>query len=411
MAGPAGVGYNGGAMDFRLSPREEGFRRELTEWLARSLPEHRREFPPSDDELTFHPDRSFDSSLAWHKRLHAGGWVGIHWPKEYGGRGASLIEQMLFAEEMIRAGAPPGVNMIGLTMVGPAVIHHGSEAQKARWLAPILSADEIWCQGFSEPGAGSDLANLQARAVLEGGHFVVTGQKVWTSNAHRSHFCILLVRTDPAAPKHKGISCLLVDMTSPGITIRPLVQVTGDAEFNEVFFDQVRVPREHLLGGLHGGWDVAITVLMHERMAIGNTVILHQYVDRLLDLARAWRCDGERAAEDPALRQALAQVYVEARTLRLTGLRYITRQLRGEPPGPEGSVLKVAFTDTYKKMAEAAQGVIGPYAQLWRGSPWAPDGGRWAFQALFALRFGIAGGTTEIQRNIVGERILGLPKG
>ncbi len=398
-------------MDFGLSEREEGFRRELREWLGRNLPEHRKRFPPSDDELTFHPDKSFDSSLAWHKRLHAGGWVGIHWPKEYGGRGASLVEQMIFAEEMIGAGAPPGVNMIGLTMVGPAVIHHGTEAQKARWLSPVLSADEIWCQGFSEPGAGSDLANLSTRAVLDGDHFVVNGQKVWTSNAHRSHHCILLVRTDPQAPKHKGISCLLVDMKSPGITIRPLVQITGDAEFTEVFFDQVRVPKANLLGVLNGGWDVAITVLMHERMAIGNTVILHQYIDRVLDLARRWPRAGGAASADQVLRQALAQVYIEGRALRLTGLRYVTRQLRGAAPGPEGSVLKLAFTDTYKKMAEAATQILGPAHQLWRGEPGAPDGGRWAFQTLFALRFGIAGGTTEIQKNIVGERILGLPKG
>jgi alkylation response protein AidB-like acyl-CoA dehydrogenase len=318
---------------------------------------------------------------------------------------------MIFAEEMIGAGAPPGVNMIGLTMVGPAVIHHGTEEQKARRLRPILGADEIWCQGFSEPGAGSDLANLSTRAVEDGEHFVVSGQKVWTSNAHRSHYCILLVRTDPQTPKHKGISCLLVNMKSPGITIRPLVQITGDAEFSEVFFDQVRVPKANLLGVLNGGWDVAITVLMHERMAIGNTVILHQYINSVLDLARRWPRDGGVASADPVLRQALAQVYIEGRALRLTGVRYITRQLRGEAPGPEGSVLKLAFTDTYKKMAEAATQILGPAHQLWRGAPGSPDGGRWAFQALFALRFGIAGGTTEIQKNIVGERILGLPKG
>ena len=398
-------------MDFSYSEREEGFRRELSEWLRESLPEHRKQFPASDDELTYHPDKSFDSSLAWHKRLHAGGWVGIHWPKEFGGRGASLVEQMIFAEEMIRAGAPSGVNMIGLTMVGPAVIHHGTEGQKARWLPPILSAEEIWCQGFSEPGAGSDLANVSTRAVEDGDDFVVSGQKVWTSNAHRSHFCILLVRTDPQAPKHKGISCLLVDMKSPGITIRPLVQITGDAEFNEVFFDQVRVPRANLLGAANGGWDVAITVLMYERMAIGNTIFLHQYIDRVLDLARRWPRGEGVASADPVLRQALAQVYIEGRALRLTGLRYITRQLRGRAPGPEGSVLKVAFSDTYKTMAEAATQILGPWHHLWRGAPGAPDGGRWAFQALFALRFGIAGGTTEIQKNIIGERILGLPKG
>jgi len=398
-------------MDFSYSDREGGFRRELREWLAVNLAEHRKRFPPSDDELTLHPDRSFDSSLAWHKRMHAGGWVGIHWPKEYGGRGASLIEQMIFTEELIAAGAPPGVNIIGLTMVGPAIIQHGTEEQRRRWLPPVLSADEIWCQGFSEPGAGSDLASLSTRAVEEGDEFVVSGQKVWTSNAHRSHSCILLVRTDPQAPKHRGISCLLVDMKSPGITIRPLVQITGDAEFNEVFFDQVRVPKANLLGPKNGGWEVAITVLMYERMAIGSTVILHHYIQRLLDLARRTRSDRGVAAADPLLRQEMAQIYLEGRALRLTGLRYLTRQLRGEAPGPEGSVLKLTLTETYRKMAETATRILGPAHQLWKGTDRAPEGGRWAFQALFALRFGIAGGTTEIQKNIVGERILGLPKG
>ena len=398
-------------MDFAYSESEEAFRRELREWLAVNLAEHRKRFPPSDDELTLHPDRSFESSLAWHKRMHAGGWVGIHWPKEYGGRGATLLEQMIFTEELIAAGAPPGVNIIGLTMVGPAVITHGTEAQRRRRLPPVLSADEIWCQGFSEPGAGSDLATLSTRAVEEGDDFVVSGQKVWTSNAHRSHYCILLVRTDPHAPKHRGISCLLVDMKSPGITVRPLVQITGDAEFNEVFFDQVRVPKANLLGPKNGGWEVAITILMYERMAIGSTVILHRYIDRLLSLARRTARDGEAAGADPILRQELARIYLEGRVLRLTGLRYITRQLRGEPPGPEGSVLKLTLTETYRAMAETAGRILGPTVQLWKGTEWAPEGGRWAFQALFALRFGIAGGTTEIQKNIIGERILGLPKG
>ncbi|MBI4608764.1 MAG: acyl-CoA dehydrogenase family protein [Candidatus Rokubacteria bacterium] len=397
-------------MDFSYGEREEGFRRELREWLAANLAEHRRVFPPSDDELTLHPDRSFDSSLAWHKRMHAGGWVGIHWPKEYGGRGASLIEQMIFTEELIAAGAPPGVNTIGLAMVGPAVIRHGTETQRQSWLRAILSADEIWCQGFSEPGAGSDLANLSTRAIEDGDSFVISGQKVWTSNAHRSHACILLALTDLAAPRHRGISCFRVDMQSPGITIRPLVQITGDAEFNEVFLDQVRVPKTNLVGAKNAGWKVAITILMYERMAVGSTVILHHYIQRLLALARRQPRDGGAAA-DPVLRQELAQIYLEGRLLRLTGLRYLTRQLRGEPPGPEGSVLKLALTDTYRKLAEAATRIVGPYHQLWKGTDRAPEGGRWAFQALFALRFGIAGGTTEIQKNIVGERMLGLPKG
>ena len=323
---------------------------------------------------------------------------------------------MLFQEEMVRAGAPAGVNTIGLMLAGPGIMEWGTEAQRRRFLPPILAADEIWCQGFSEPGAGSDLASLRTGAVLDGDTFRVSGQKVWTSNAHRSQWCILLVRTDPGAPRHEGISCLLVDMRSPGITVRPLVQLTGDAEFNEVFFDDVRVPRDHLLGPLHGGWKVAITVLMYERTGLGNQTSLHHFTRCLFDLARRTsRGDGlaapaSPASKDPVVRQALAQCWIETEALRLTSLRSVTRRLRGEPPGPEGSVPKLAFTEAYVRMAETAAGLLGLRGQLWRGTPRAPDGGRWAFQTLFARRFAIAGGTSEIQRNIIGDRVLGLPR-
>jgi alkylation response protein AidB-like acyl-CoA dehydrogenase len=397
-------------MDFAFSPAEEAFRLELREWLDRELPAHRVDWPATDDEFTLHPDRSFDACLAWHRRLHRGGWIGIAWPQAYGGRGASLVEQMIFQEEMVRAGAPPGVNTIGLMLAGPGIMEWGTEPQRRRFLPPILAAEEIWCQGFSEPGAGSDLAALGTRAVLEGDTFRVSGQKVWTSNAHRSQWCILLVRTDPAAPKHEGISCLLVDMRSPGITVRPLVQLTGDAEFNEVFFDDVRVPRDQLLGPLHGGWKVAITVLMFERTGLGNQTNLHHFTRCLLDLARRTPLGDGPASKDPVTRQALAQCWIETEALRLTSLRSVTRRLRGEPPGPEGSVLKLAFSEAYVRMAETASGLLGLRGQLWRGTPRAPDGGRWAFQTAFARRFAIAGGTSEVQRNIIGDRVLGLPR-
>ncbi len=317
---------------------------------------------------------------------------------------------MIFQEEMVRAGAPPGVNTIGLMLAGPGIMEWGTEAQRRRFLPPILAAEDIWCQGFSEPGAGSDLAALRTRAVLDGDVFRVSGQKVWTSNAHRSQWCILLVRTDPGAPKHEGISCLLVDMRSPGVSVRPLVQITGDAEFNEVFFDDVRVPREALLGPLHGGWKVAITVLMYERTGLGNQTNLHHFTRCLLDLARRTTRGAAPASKDPVVRQALAQCWIDAETLRYTSLRAVTRRLRGEPPGPEGSVLKLGFTDAYVRMAETASGILGLRGQLWRDAPQAPDAGRWAFQAVFARRFAIAGGTSEIQRNIIGERVLGLPR-
>ena len=275
----------------------------------------------------------------------------------------------------------------------------------------ILAAEDIWCQGFSEPGAGSDLAALGTRAVLDGDIFRVSGQKVWTSNAHRSQWCILLVRTDPAAPKHEGISCLLVDMRSPGITVRPLVQLTGDAEFNEVFFDDVRVPRDHLLGPLHGGWKVA----HHGSHARARGPRQPDEPPPLHPMPSRPRAADARtaiapASKDPVTRQALAQCWIETEALRLTSLRSITRRLRGEPPGPEGSVLKLAFSEAYVRMAETASGLLGLRGQLWRGAPGAPDGGRWAFQAVFARRFAIAGGTSEIQRGIIGDRVLGLPR-
>ena len=396
-------------MDFAYSEAEEAFRAEVRAWLAAELPAHRAVWPPDDDEFTLHPDRSFDACHAWHRRLHQGGWVGLHWPRACGGRGATLVEQMIFQEEMVRAGAPPGVNTIGLMLAGPAIMEWGTDAQKRRHLPAMLAADELWCQGFSEPGAGSDLAALQTRAVLDGDQFRISGQKVWTSHAHRAQWCILLVRTDPTAARHEGISCLLVDMASPGITVRPLVQITGDAEFNEVFLDDVRVPRAQLLGPLHGGWKVAITVLMYERTGLGNQTNLHHFTRLLLDLARRAGPAG-RAAADPVTRQALAQCWIDAEALRLTGLRALTRRLRGESPGPEGSVTKLAFTEAYARMADTAAALLGLRGQLWRDAPDAVDGGRWAFQALFARRFGIAGGTSEIQRNILGERVLGLPR-
>jgi alkylation response protein AidB-like acyl-CoA dehydrogenase len=391
-------------MDFADSPAEAGFRADLRAWLAAHLPDHRATYPPSDDELTLHPDKSFDACRAWHRRMHEGGWVGLRWPREYGGRGATLTEQLIFAEELIAAGAPPGVNTIGLGMVAPAIMVHGTPVQKARWLRPILAADEIWCQGFSEPNAGSDLANVSTRAVLDGDHFVVTGQKVWTSNAHRSDYCILLARSDPGSTRHKGLSCLLVDMHAPGITIRPLRQLTGDSEFNEVFFDGARVPAARLVGTLHRGWDVAVTILMYERQSIGGMVNLHLFIDRVLDLAR------RQGAGDPVLRQRLAELVIAGRALRLTNLRYVTRELAGIPVGAEGSVLKLTFTDAYKQMAEIAASILGPYSQLWGGDGRAPEDGRWAFQTLFAHRFGIAGGTDQIQKNIIGDRLLGLPR-
>ncbi len=390
-------------MDFSYTPEQEAFRRELRAWLEPSLHEHREQWGEDEDEFVQHPSSA--ASLAWHKRMYEGGWVGLNWPKEYGGRGATLIERVIFTEECMRLGAPPLVNGIGTNMVGPMLMHYGTEEQRQRYLPHILSSDEIWCQGFSEPGSGSDLASLSTRAVADGDDFVVTGSKIWTSNAHNAQWCILLVRTDTEAPKHQGISCLLLDMQSPGISIRPLVQMTGGAEFNQVFLEHVRVPKSRLLGRLNEGWRVAVSTLSHERGGMGQCMRLHRTVHMVEELARR-----RGKGKDPVLRQQVAQLHIDMEVLRLTTLRALTKQLRGDPPGPEGSVQKLGFSRAYMQATQLAESLLGPYGQLWKGTPHAVDDGHWAFQSLFCRRYGIAGGTDEIQKNIIGERQLGLPK-
>jgi alkylation response protein AidB-like acyl-CoA dehydrogenase len=394
-------------MDFTYSPAEEKFRQEVRSWLDANLPEDLRE--GRDEELA-HNER-WERHRAWHKKLYDGGWVGIWWPKEYGGRGASVIEQVIFNEELARSGAPAGVNMNGITLLGPTLMHWGTEEQKQRFLPKILPAEEIWCQGYSEPGSGSDLASLQTRAVEDGDYFVVNGQKVWTSQAQHSDWCFLLVRTDPAAPKHQGISYILVDMHSPGVTVRPLVQITGDAEFNEVFFEDVRVPKKNLVGELNRGWMVAITTLMFERVATGGYFRFEKTLPQLIDLARRMELDGRPALEDTSVRQQLAQFAIEAEALKYNELRGLTRRLKGQPPGPEGSLSKITTTELNLRIANFAMELLGPYAILEKGSPFAIDRARWSHRMLGARAGTIAAGTNEIQRGIIGERVLGLPKG
>jgi alkylation response protein AidB-like acyl-CoA dehydrogenase len=298
-------------------------------------------------------------------------------------------------------------------MAGPTIVAYGTEAQKQRYLAKILSCEEIWCQGYSEPNAGSDLAALQTRAVKDGEHWVVNGQKVWTSLAHVADWMMLLARTDPHAPRHKGITYFLLDMKSRGVTVKPLRQITGDAEFNEVFFDNVRVHESHVLGGVNNGWQVGLTTLMYERLALGFglQVRLRIGLDALIELARRMEKHGRTLTQDPVMRQKLAQLWIDTECLRLTGARAITRLLRGEIPGPEASAGKMGWVDTHQRLQELAMEVQGPYAQLTRGSEWAVEGGVWQYTFLRSRANSIEGGTTEIQKNIIGERVLGLPKG
>jgi alkylation response protein AidB-like acyl-CoA dehydrogenase len=390
-------------MDFSYSAEEERFRAELRAWLTAHPPG-----PEPED-----PKQWVTYAKAWQRQLAEAGWCGVAWPKAYGGRGATLIQQIIFQEELARARAPQFIGLAGLTMGGPVLIAHGTEEQKKRHLRPILAADEIWCQGFSEPNAGSDLAALKMKADLDGDTFVVSGQKVWTSWARYADVCMALVRTDPNAPKHKGITFLLVDMKSPGVTVRPLTQINGDADFNEVFFEDVRVPRKNVVGEINKGWDIAITCLMHERQTLTFSRQLQSKValTEMLDTARRHRRHGEPATRDPVVRQALARAYVDAEAMRFLAYRNLTKVLRGGVPGPEGSIEKLFWSEMYQRQLDAACEMIGPHGQLVRHSKHAVDDGRWPHLLLYSKGRTIAAGTSEVQRNIIAERVLGLPRG
>jgi alkylation response protein AidB-like acyl-CoA dehydrogenase len=393
-------------MDLNLTADETQFRDEFRAWLAKHAPkdwEHRR-----DETVEHH----FAFLKTWQRTLYDGGWAGISWPREYGGRGASLMQQVIFWQEMARAGAPPMANVLGLGLVGPTLIAFGTGAQKSRYLRKILSAEEIWCQGFSEPNAGSDLAGLQTEARLDGGHYIVNGQKVWTSYGWASDWCELVVRTDPAAPKHKGLTVLLVDMKSPGIEVRPLRQMTGESEFNEVFFRDVRVPVEHVVGQVNKGWDVAMGTLMHERgtFGAGLQITYRRNMDRLVELSRTIRRGGKPASQDPVVRQKLAQCYAEVQIMRANQMRAFSRISATGVPGPEGSIQKIFWSELNQRMQQVAQELLGPYGQLDGRDDRSVDHGAWSYGYLRARGNTIEAGTSEIQRNIIGHFVLGLPR-
>jgi alkylation response protein AidB-like acyl-CoA dehydrogenase len=391
-------------MNFDFSEAEENFRKEVRSWFERNLPEDLK----GKSFAASRADRGEVARLRWwQKTMCEAGYVGMDWPVEFGGRGASLTEMVILYQEMGRAESPQIVNRGGVSMLGPTLMKHGTPKQQQRFLKNILTADEMWCQGFSEPNAGSDLANLQTRAVRDGNHYVVNGQKVWTSMGHVADWCFLLVRTDPAAAKHKGISFLLVDMKSPGITVRPLRQITGEAEFNETFFDNVRVPVENLVGKENEGWGVAITTLAHERDVLTHIrhISLRNALHRLIKLAK-----DRGVTSSPVVRQKIAHLYISEQALQLNGYRSLTKITRGGHPGPEGSTAKLLWSQTDVELAQTATEVLGLYSQLEGGTSWAPDEGQWEFYELLARGSGIRAGTTEILKNILGERVLGLPK-
>jgi alkylation response protein AidB-like acyl-CoA dehydrogenase len=394
-------------MDLNLTPEEAKFRGELRAWLQGNVPndwETHRLRDSMEDRFRF--------LRAWQKRVYEAGWAGVAWPKQYGGRGASLMEQVIFTEEMARAGAPPLANVLGLSLIGPTIIAHGTDAQKKRFLANILSADEIWCQGFSEPNAGSDLAGLRTEALLKGDHFVVNGQKVWNSYGWAADWCALVTRSDPASQKHKGLTYLLVDMKSPGVEVRPLRQLTGESEFTELFFRDVRVPAANVLGAVGDGWQVALGTLAHERATLGVAaqIAMRRQLDRLVELSRELPRNGHTAAEDPLVRQKLAQSYVENEVLRLNHMRAVSKIMQTGAPGPEGSILKIGWSEANQRLQAIAQEILGPYAQLTSGGDLAVDNGSWSYAYLRARGNTIEAGTSEIQRNIVGQHVLGLPK-
>jgi alkylation response protein AidB-like acyl-CoA dehydrogenase len=395
-------------MDFEYAPEHEAFRKAFRGWLEANLPADLCVDDPADDRVASTREM-FERRVAWQKTMHAAGWVGIAWPKEYGGRGASIVERVIWDEEYARARAPimPGM---GLNLVGPTIIHWGTDAQKRQYLPKILAADEIWAQGFSEPGAGSDLASLRTRAEDRGDHYLVNGQKVWTSGAQYADSIILLVRTDPDASKHNGISCLLVDLRSPGVSVRPLVLATGHHHFNEVFFTDVEVPKTQRLGPVNQGWKVSTTTLMYERHASGARNPIGQVCD-LIAAARRLPVDGGTAWDDPRIRQRLTQLYIDCEAMKYTRFRALTRQIRGEAPGPEGSILKLSGSELGVRIADAAGELLGMHALVNQGSELVPDAPRWFNRLMAARQYTISAGTSEIQRNILGERVLGLPKG
>ncbi len=369
----------------------DDFRGALRSWLADNLtPELAEAGQGSPDEGTLVLLRD------WNRRLADAGWAAPAWPVEHGGRAADLDEQLAYLEEMSAATAPGPLNVIGVSNIAPAIMTYGSEAQRARFLGPMLRGDEVWCQGMSEPDAGSDLASLRTAAVADGDEFVVNGQKTWNSLGHLADWCQLYVRTDPAAPKHRGISCLLVDMRTPGIEARPLRTMTGDAPFAELFFSDVRVPSSALLGPLHGGWKVAMTTLSFERAGVAR---LHLGLARKLDHLLA-EPGASLALRDPRIRDRVVRVYTDIACMRWMAHRSIAKMRSGQPGGADGSMVKLAWGRTDQRLAALAVDVLGAPATL----------GSWAFNLASACQATIAGGTTEINLNIVGEQALGLPR-
>ena len=397
-------------MDYRLTSEQEAFRRKFASWLKKNLPDG---FDPSRIR-NFQTDEAWgDAYRGFQRKLFDAGYAGMHYPKAYGGQGKGLMEEVIVLQGIASTCMElrtPG--QITLGMPAPTIYMCGTEEQKQEFLPKILNGTHIWCQAFSEPDAGSDVANVSTTAVRENDHYIVNGQKVWTSFAHLADWCILLVRTNPGGKKHQGLSYLLLDMNSPGVEVNPIRQITGEYDFNEVFLDDVKVPVEMLVGKEGDGWKIAITTLMFER-ASGDAVMGTLYetnIARILEMARLIKNRGSRVIDSPVFRQQLGQAYVDIMAQKYHGLRNLSLQIQGGAPGPEGSIGKLLRSEADQQVAEAAMDMLGPSSQIMQGSPWSVQQGYWQWHYMQSRANTIWAGTSEIQRNIIGERVLGLPK-
>jgi acyl-CoA dehydrogenase len=400
-------------MDFKDSPEEAKWRKEVGDWLeatAQRRPEGEETIPNLLGEEEENEGEFLARSKAWQKTLYEAGYAAITWPKEFGGQDASPLQSFILSQEMGKFDVPAGVYTIGLGMIGPTIMSHGTQQQKDRFLPKMLEGSEIWCQLWSEPNAGSDVASLETRAERDSasGDWVLNGQKVWTTGAQFSKWGLIIARTDPEAPKHRGITCFIVDMESAGVEVRPLRQINGAAGFNEVFFTDVRIPDDQRVGDVNDGWRVALTTLMNERFAIGVGGGSGGSLTPLFRLAKKTPSDGGTAFDDGAIRQDLARAYIHGRLLALTGYRSLTKIAKGGIPGPEGSAMKLVGTRLASELADTASKILGLQSVLLGDE--APDDGAWANAWLSAPGIHLAGGTDEIMKNIIGERVLGLPK-
>ena len=392
-------------MDLNYSSEDRAFRDSTRRWLEANV--------PSEDLKTLAERK------AWHRKLYEAGYVGMLWPKEYGGWGATAMQQAIVQDEMARIQAPPAINGLGIGFIGPTIIVHGTPKQKERYLKKILTAEEIWCQLYSEPNAGSDLAGLKTRAEDAGDHYVVNGQKIWTSSGPIADWGLLLARTDPKAAKHKGISSLLMNMRQPGVEVRPLKQITGHALFSEVFMTNARVDKSDLVGKLNEGWAIAQTTLGYERggNSLGRVTRYAIAFHQLVRATKQLRRNGKPLVEDPAVRAKLGRLYAELEVQRYAGLRILSTLNKGERPGPESSITKLSYTEFEKRYYDAALELLGPWGQVMTAreefeeiDTSSGEAGTWATAFLWARAGTIYSGSSEIQKNIIGERVLGLPK-